>query len=517
MCVVTSVRPPMSNILVSVFARTDIGMQRSGNEDAFMVADLTTGNVGLGPDMSTHPVGARGSLMVVSDGMGGAVAGEVASEMAVTSIRESLMEMPTDLTVTERLKMATEIANERIWEHAQQNPELSGMGATVTAVLVQGTTAYIGQVGDSRAYLIRGEQIKQLTEDQSLAEMLVKSGAITREQIHSVPQNVIMQALGTQPTVKVALTAVELCRNDHLLICSDGLSNKFQDNIDELRQTAQGSTDLTGACRRLVEIANERGGEDNITVIIAKFDGEALQTGTDSSSITGSFKAINQDYYSDRGQAASNPNDHRPSVTSQLASPIPSANPDKETTTLVMSALPSSVNMEAQETDSNEAEEMPSRDQTPLEHAPRPSSSAPLSSGPLSTAPPTSAPLSPLPAPSVAQPAGTASPVTARLGAPEGSVAAPVRPARKSYAGVLIIGLVSALLILAAGYFYYTYYWKPRHQPPAAVEPQQEGTSTDQQVSPEDTPPQDQRTDETKPPDQQPPPPGQSQPNANSN
>ena len=91
---VTSVRPPMSNILVSVFARTDIGMQRSGNEDAFMVADLTTGNVGLGPDMSTHPVGARGSLMVVSDGMGGAVAGEIASEMAVTSIRESLMEIP---------------------------------------------------------------------------------------------------------------------------------------------------------------------------------------------------------------------------------------------------------------------------------------------------------------------------------------------------------------------------------------------------------------------------------------
>lgn len=498
----------MSNILVSVFARTDIGMQRSGNEDAFMVADLTTGNVGLGPDMSTHPVGARGSLMVVSDGMGGAVAGEVASEMAVTSIRESLMEMPTDLTVSERLKMATEIANERIWEHAQQNPELSGMGATVTAVLVQGTTAYIGQVGDSRAYLIRGEQIKQLTKDQSLAQMLVDSGAIAPEQVSSVPQNVIMQALGTQPTVKVALTAVELCRNDGLLICSDGLSNKIQ--AAEMRETAQSSSDLTAACRRLVEIANERGGEDNITVIIARFDGEALQTGTDSSSITGSFKSINQDYYSDRGQAAK-PNDHRPNVTTQLASPIPSANPDKETTTLVMSALPSSVKMEAQESDSNEAEQMPSRDQTPLEHAPKPSSSAQTS--PIQ-APPVMQPG--LGHPGLEQSTGTEAPVTARLGAPESAVVAPAHHRRKSYAGVIIIGLVSALLILAAGYFYYIYHWKPQQQPPA-VEPQQEGTSPDQQVTPEETPPQDQRTDETKPPEQQQQPPGQSQPNANSN
>jgi serine/threonine protein phosphatase PrpC len=466
----------MSNILVSVFARTDIGMQRSGNEDAFMVADLTTGNVGLGPDMSTHPVGSRGSLMVVSDGMGGAVAGEIASEMAVTSIRESLMEMPTDLTVSDQLKMATEIANERIWEHAQQNPELSGMGATVTAVLVQGTSAYIGQVGDSRAYLIRGERIKQLTKDQSLAQMLVDSGAITPEQIHSVPQNVIMQALGTQPTVKVALTAVELCRNDYLLICSDGLSNKFQDNIDELRQTAQGSADLTGACRRLVEIANERGGEDNITVIIAKFDGEALHSGTDSSSITGSFKAINQEYYSDRGQT-----DHRASVTSQLASPIPPANPDKETTTLVMAALPSSVNFESEEDDSNVEEA-----------APVGQSSAKQSS----VAQP------PVEQTSVEPPAATAPPV-----AEAGRTVAVVRQKRKSYAGALIIGVISFLLILAAGYFYYIKVWKPQHQQAPAIEQPQENTTTDQPATTE----QPQRTDETRSPDGAPP----AQPNAN--
>lgn len=493
---VTSVRPPMSNVQVSVFARTDIGMQRSGNEDAFMVADLTTGNVGLGPDMSTHPVGARGSLMVVSDGMGGAVAGEIASEMAVTSIRESLMEIPTDLSVSERLKLATEVANEKIWEHAQQNPELSGMGATVTAVLVQGTTAYIAQVGDSRAYLVRGEQIKQLTKDQSLAQMLIDSGAITPEQVSSVPQNVIMQALGTQPTVKVALTAVELFRNDCLLICSDGLSNKIQ--AIEMREMAQSSTDLTASCRRLVEMANERGGEDNITVIIARFDGEALQTGTDSSSITGSFKSINQDYYGDRGHAPANPNDHRPNVTTQLASPVPPSPPDKETTTLVMAALPSSVNFEDEHAASG-AEEVSISDQTPLEHAPV-------------TQPPAAE--SPAAQSVAAQSTSAQSPVTARLGAPE---AAPAARKRKSYAGVLIIGLVSVILILAAGYFYYEYYWKPRQQQKQATEQQQEGAADEQQMTPEGTPPQqDQKTDETRPTGQDQPQ-GQGQPNGNIN
>ena len=487
---VTSVRPPMSNVQVSVFARTDIGMQRSGNEDAFMVADLTTGNVGLGPDMSTHPLGVRGSLMVVSDGMGGAVAGEIASEMAVTSIRESLMDMPTDLSVSERLKLATEIANEKIWEHAQQNPELSGMGATVTAVLVQGTTAYIGQVGDSRAYLVRGDQIKQLTKDQSLAQMLIDSGAITPEQVSSVPQNVIMQALGTQPTVKVALTAVELFRNDCLLICSDGLSNKIQ--AIEMREMARSSTDLTATCRRLVEIANERGGEDNITVILARFDGEALQTGTDSSSITGSFKAINQDYYGDRGQAATNPSDHRQNITTQLASPLPPAPSDKEATTLVMAALPSSVNFEDEEAAPG-AEEVSVGDQTPLEHAP-------LSQAPAAES-------------TAAQPAEPQGPATAHLGAPE---AAPAARRRKSYAGVVVIGLLSVILILAAGYFYYEYYWKPRQQQRRAAEQQQEGAAREPQMTPEATPPQDQKTDETIPPGQDQPQ-GRGQPNGNSN
>src|SRR5947209_20281110 len=142
----------MSKIQVSVYAGTDIGMHRSGNEDAFLVADLTTGTIGLGPEMSTHPMGERGSLMIVSDGMGGAAAGEVASEFAVTTIRESLMESPPDMETAVRLRIATEAANERICNEAQANPEHSRLGATVNAVIEQSALAHMAHAaGDTAA------------------------------------------------------------------------------------------------------------------------------------------------------------------------------------------------------------------------------------------------------------------------------------------------------------------------------------------------------------------------------
>ncbi|HKP85176.1 MAG TPA: Stp1/IreP family PP2C-type Ser/Thr phosphatase [Blastocatellia bacterium] len=308
----------MSDVKVSVFGSTDVGMQRTGNEDAFMVADLTTGDAATGSEANSHDVGERGSLMVVSDGMGGAAAGEIASELAVTTIRESLMESPSDLDVAARLRIATEVANERIWNHSQENPELSGMGATVTAALVHGPVVYVAQVGDSRAYLVRGSQIKQITKDQSLAQMLIDSGAILPEQAASVPQNVIMQALGTQPTVKVAMTTVQLCRNDCLLLCSDGLSNKIDPH--EMKVTVEQKKDLTAACRWLIETANERGGEDNITVVIARFDGEALGSANEVKSITASFATLNQDYLPENaGNMATSMPD--PGATSMLKAP----------------------------------------------------------------------------------------------------------------------------------------------------------------------------------------------------
>ncbi|HVG20422.1 MAG TPA: protein phosphatase 2C domain-containing protein [Blastocatellia bacterium] len=420
----------MDDIKVSVFASTDVGMQRSGNEDSFLVADLTTGNTGLGPDMSTHRVGERGSLMIVSDGMGGAAAGEIASELAVTTICESLMQKAPGGDVTERLRLATEAANERVWNHSLQNPELAGMGATVTAVLVQGTVANIAQVGDSRAYLIRGERVKQITKDQSLAQMLVDSGAIRPDQIHSVPQNVIMQALGTQPSVKVAMTTVQLCRNDCLLICSDGLSNKI--DPDDLRRAIEESEDLMSACHRLVRLANERGGEDNITVIIAQFDGEALISAGESQSVSASLHPLDQDYVSDGASAAPT-----------FSAPVAQAK-DNGITQMLTAVIPA-----------------------PSEESSEEAPPATASSEDENT----------LPSPIQTVPDASATVLSQEF------LQAEMKPAargasleKKSYVGIIIFTLVSLILIAMTMYFFYGHYLKSRQQQPQNSEP----SSTDE-------------------------------------
>jgi PPM family protein phosphatase len=402
----------MSNIQVSVYAGTDIGMHRSGNEDAFLVADLTTGTTGLGPEMSTHPMGERGSLLIVSDGMGGAAAGEVASELAVTTIREALMESPPDMDTASRLRLATEMANERIWNEAQANPELNGMGATVTAVIAQSGLVHIAQVGDSRAYLIRGRQIKQLTKDQSFAQMLIDAGAIQPEQAASVPQNVIMQALGTQPSVKVAMTTIWLCRSDCLLLCSDGLSNKL--GPDEMKQVVEQSPDLKAGCRALIQVANERGGEDNITVVLARFDGDGLQTASESLTITGSLTGTYEDFFA---------------ATSNSYSAPP---PDPGSTTMLRA---------------------PAMDEPPAGMQPMPPMAAPQ----------------PMAAPAIEMDDPTPYVST------EFANAGQVRYKKQSYVAIILAALGALLLIAATVYFFYRYYVRsvaPQSaEPPAPTEP----------------------------------------------
>lgn len=279
------------DVNVRVSARTDVGMIRRGNEDCFMVADLTTGNIGLTPEVSNHRCGALGSLLVVSDGMGGAVAGEIASDLAVNGVREEMARATHVGDVSDRLRHAVELTNRLVWQHAQENPHLAGMGATLTAVLCHDGKAYVAQVGDSRAYLVRGGRIKQLTKDQSLVQLLMDAKAIRPEQANQVPNNVILQALGTRPDVVVAMTSVDLCSGDIMLLCSDGLSNKV--SADEMRDAVvQSGTDPGTACRRLIELANVRGGEDNITALIAHFDGTSLQSAAERRSITGSLHEI---------------------------------------------------------------------------------------------------------------------------------------------------------------------------------------------------------------------------------
>jgi protein phosphatase len=282
------------NVVLSISARTDVGMCRRGNEDCFLVADLSTGNVGLTPEVSTHKVGHHGSLLVVSDGMGGAVAGEIASDLSVKGVRDELVRTAGTKDVSEWLRGAVEAANRAVFQYALENPQLAGMGATMTAVLCHAGQAYVAQVGDSRAYLIRGGRIKQLTKDQSLVQLLVEAGAIRPDQVDQVPNNVILQALGTRAEVVVAMTQIELCRDDRLLLCSDGLSNKIA--AEEMRDAIQQcGSDLSAACRHMVELANSRGGEDNITVLLAKFDGDSLDAAGERRPITGSMHALTSD------------------------------------------------------------------------------------------------------------------------------------------------------------------------------------------------------------------------------
>jgi protein phosphatase len=269
------------DVVLSVFAQSDVGMARKANEDSFLIADLTTGNADVEANMSTWQVGERGSLLMVSDGMGGHRAGDVASMMASSTMLDKLMNLPPEMNPLERLSEAAKTTNETVWNYAGQHPELAGMGTTLTAVLVEGAMAYIAQVGDSRAYLIRNQKIYQLTKDQSLIQALIDAGRIQPEEAHRYPNNVITQAIGADATVRPALHQLVLQRNDYLLICSDGLSNKVSD--DEMHQIVRASISLDVACRRLVNLANDRGGEDNITVIIARFDGEALNTSSQHS------------------------------------------------------------------------------------------------------------------------------------------------------------------------------------------------------------------------------------------
>ncbi len=270
-------------IRVQIFGKTDLGRSRDHNEDTFLVADLTRKDASLQPAVRQHDLGERGTLLVVADGMGGAAAGELASQMATDSIYQHLVRTwSADQEVTPqrfayRLKEAVEVANASIHAHAKAHPEVRGMGTTTTAAGVLGDHLYLSQVGDSRAYLVRDGQAHQLTKDQSLMQRLVEAGELTEEEAaQSERRNIILQALGPDPKVKVDLTHQEVRRGDVLVLCSDGLSGQVKK--EEIAQAVTSTADLSAACDQLIALANQRGGPDNITVVCARFDGDGLRT-----------------------------------------------------------------------------------------------------------------------------------------------------------------------------------------------------------------------------------------------
>jgi PPM family protein phosphatase len=276
-------------VTVKAFGLSDPGRVRKNNEDAFLVTALADAHVGealrevVTLDASEQPV-----LLAVSDGMGGADAGEVASALVVESLRSAMAEAKGDWD--EVTKKAVERANRDVW-NAARAPGRKGMGATVTAVCFHGTHAYIAEVGDSRAYLIRDGRVRQVTRDQSFVQYLLDAGALKPEEAEKYPmKNVVLQAMGQSPDVQVALGRLELRQGDRVLLCSDGLSNMLK--APEMREILDQEATLDAACKKLIEKANERGGEDNITVVVAAVEGPGLTAPRAQESLTQTFQVL---------------------------------------------------------------------------------------------------------------------------------------------------------------------------------------------------------------------------------
>ena len=254
--------------------KTDVGCVRQNNEDNFFMADLVDGFTPLPNETLTRPTMDNRVLLAVADGMGGAAAGEVASELAITGLKEEFLHFP-GIGSSERLMRAIQQVNQHIWNIGRKHIQYRGMATTLTVALVEGSKAYIAEVGDSRAYILRGDRIKQVTTDQSWLELMIEQGLMSREAAKSSKhRNMILQSIGGQQEVKVALTAVELAAGDILLLCSDGLSEKV--SSAEMLVILRKTPNLEQACNQMVTIAKDRGGEDNITLVVAHFDGNGL-------------------------------------------------------------------------------------------------------------------------------------------------------------------------------------------------------------------------------------------------
>jgi PPM family protein phosphatase len=253
-----------SLLRIEVAGQTDVGRKRAHNEDNFAIM-------------------AEYGLYVVADGMGGHASGEIASKMAVDTLHEFFTATADDPERTwpykmdrskgyeeNRLVTGIKLCNLRIYEQAQRNAKQRGMGTTLAALFAVEDGIYVAHVGDSRVYRIRDRNIEQLTEDHSLLNDYKKMKHLTPEEIANFPhKNVIVRALGMKDTVKVDTRYETPRARDTILLCSDGLSGPVTD--ERMLDIVQTSADLPTATRRLIEAANEGGGPDNITCILARW------------------------------------------------------------------------------------------------------------------------------------------------------------------------------------------------------------------------------------------------------
>ncbi|HLY60034.1 MAG TPA: protein phosphatase 2C domain-containing protein [Terriglobia bacterium] len=267
-------------IQVKISALSDMGRVRKNNEDNYVVCNLTSGEVGL-PALSDYVQGARGTLFMVADGMGGEASGEVASQICTATVPKRIYDNLKSVgNVSEPnfvllLREAIEYANQIIFQKAQTSPLYKGMGTTTTAAALFGPYLFVGQVGDSRAYLIRNKQMTQMTRDQTFLNYLADIGAeLPADPEKDSRKSILTQAVGSSEKVEVKMTYTKVRQGDSLLICSDGLYNMVK--MPEMTEIVSGSDGLPGKCKMLIAKANEHGGTDNCTVVIAEFNGPGL-------------------------------------------------------------------------------------------------------------------------------------------------------------------------------------------------------------------------------------------------
>lgn len=272
---------PTGPIEFRFFGRTDVGLIREHNEDNFLATDLSLSDEG-NPKEQLHEVqlGERGLALAVCDGMGGAAAGEIASKMAVDTVFEFMRgEAPAANRdeFARRLVRAIEQAGIRIFESAKKDKTRRGMGTTATVAGLMDKVLFVGQVGDSRCYILRGGELSLVTKDQSLVNQLIEAGQLTEAEAEEFEHtNIILQALGTTEQVSVDLTFMELRQGDRILLCSDGLSGLVHDDV--IKELMIHTKDLSELAERLIEMANAAGGHDNITCIVADVAGSGLES-----------------------------------------------------------------------------------------------------------------------------------------------------------------------------------------------------------------------------------------------
>jgi len=280
-------------LIVDIHATSHIGRVRKGNEDNYLmlhISDVKAWTSSQEPnefiiESQRFEIDDKGVILAVSDGMGGALAGEVASKMAVDTVSQKLLDddpektiapEDSDISLIGKLYDATVYANYLIHQQGRTDPQFQGMGATFTGVSITPEAVDLIQVGDSRAYLVRNGKIYQVTKDQSLVQQLIDAQQISPEEAEThTLKNVILQALGAQSEIYPVSARMMPRREDILLLCSDGLSNKVT-GASMQRIVLENKDRLEMACAELVKEANERGGEDNITVIIARLSGDDL-------------------------------------------------------------------------------------------------------------------------------------------------------------------------------------------------------------------------------------------------